>query len=111
MIIGLEVARTRDRLISAEPVRPSDDDRHNGPDEESCHQRRGRALGPGSDSGIGADGLSGARPGGLHAGPAHELLQIVSLPLDATESSTVVGDRDELTHMIEHTAWVGAAAR
>ncbi len=44
-------------------------------------------------------------------GPARELLQIVSrrLPLDAAESSTVVGDRDELTHLIEHMTWVGAA--
>ena len=43
-------------------------------------------------------------------GPASELLQIVSrrLPLDAAESSTVVGDRDELTHLIEHMTWVGA---
>ena len=41
-------------------------------------------------------------------GPARELLQIVSrrLPLDAAESSRVVGDRDELTHLIEHMKWV-----
>ena len=44
-------------------------------------------------------------------GPARELLQVVSrrLPLDAAESSTVVGDRDELTHLIEHMTWIGAA--
>ncbi len=44
-------------------------------------------------------------------GPARELLQIVSrrLPLDAAESSAVVGDRNELTHLIEHMTWVGAA--
>jgi len=43
-------------------------------------------------------------------GPARELLQIVSrrLPLDAAESSTVVGDHDELTHLIEHMTWIGA---
>ena len=43
-------------------------------------------------------------------GPARELLQIVSrrLPLDSAESSTVVGDRDELTHLIEHMTWIGA---
>ena len=41
-------------------------------------------------------------------GPARELLQIVSrrLPLDAAQSSAVVGDRDELTHLIEHMTWV-----
>jgi hypothetical protein len=31
------------------------------------------------------------------------------LPLHAAESSTVIGDRDELTHLIEHMTWVGAA--
>ena len=43
-------------------------------------------------------------------GPARELLQIVSrrLPLDAAESSTVVGDLDELTHLIEHMTWIAA---
>lgn len=42
-------------------------------------------------------------------GPARELLQIVSrrLPLDAAASSTVTGDRDQLTHLIEHMNWVG----
>jgi len=43
-------------------------------------------------------------------GPARELLQVVSrrLPLDAAESSTVIGDRDELTHLIKNMTWVGA---
>jgi len=43
-------------------------------------------------------------------GPARELLQIVSrrLPLDAAQSSTVVGDRDELTHLIGNMTWIGA---
>src|SRR6476646_901836 len=27
------------------------------------------------------------------------------LPLHAAESSTVIGDRDELTHLIEHMTW------
>lgn len=45
------------------------------------------------------------------SGPARELLQIVSRrrPLDAVEHSTVVGDRDELTHLLEHMTWIGAA--
>ena len=43
-------------------------------------------------------------------GPARELLQIVSRrrPLDAAESSTVVGDRAELIHFLDHMTWVGA---
>lgn len=43
-------------------------------------------------------------------GPARELLQVVSrrLPLDSATSSKVVGDRAELTHLIEHMNWVGA---
>ena len=44
-------------------------------------------------------------------GPAAELLRIVSRrrPLDAAESCTVVGDRDELIHLIDHMNWIGAA--
>ena len=44
-------------------------------------------------------------------GPARELLQIVSRrrPLDAAEHSTVVGDREELTHLLDHMTWIGAA--
>jgi hypothetical protein len=43
-------------------------------------------------------------------GPAHELLQIVSRrqPLDVTESCVVVGDRDELVHLIDQMDWVAA---
>lgn len=43
-------------------------------------------------------------------GPARELLQIVSRrrPLDAAESCTVVGDRNELIHLIDNMNWVGA---
>ena len=43
-------------------------------------------------------------------GPARELLQVVSRrrPLDAAESCAVVGDRDELIHLIDHMNWVAA---
>jgi hypothetical protein len=43
-------------------------------------------------------------------GPARELLQIVSRrrPLDAAESCTVVGHREELVHLIDHMRWVAA---
>jgi uncharacterized protein (TIGR03083 family) len=44
-------------------------------------------------------------------GPARELLEIVSRrrPLHAAESCEVVGDRNELIHLITHMNWVGAA--
>ncbi len=44
-------------------------------------------------------------------GPVQELLEVVSRrrPLDAARSCTVEGDRDELVHLIEHMAWIGAA--
>ncbi|MVA76740.1 maleylpyruvate isomerase family mycothiol-dependent enzyme [Auraticoccus sp. F435] len=44
------------------------------------------------------------------SGPACELLQVVSrrLPVDAARSCTVVGDRAELDHLVDHMDWVGA---
>lgn len=44
-------------------------------------------------------------------GPARELLQILSRrrPLDSAEHSTVVGDREELTHLLDHMTWIGAS--
>ena len=43
--------------------------------------------------------------------PARELLQVVSRrkPLDAAESCTVRGNREELIHLIDNMNWIGAA--